>query len=139
MAVGVPEEILRFSVVRNPQSVPSDKLQDSVVPIVPSDVGEEHPYTFALLNMRRDNATRRAIIANAERLIAAPAFAANVKKLGRRCGSNGPSDPWEEWRNVATFHRAAFGADLPTRERAYLGMVDMDSLKIAIPPFGDYD
>lgn len=49
------------------------------------------------------------------------------------------TDVWSEWRNVAAFHRAAFGADLSMREVAYLGMMDVDSLKISIPPFGDYD
>jgi len=82
MALGsISEEIFRFSVVRNPEPVSSDKRRDTVVKIVPDDAGEEYKYFTVLLGMRRNNAPRRAIIATARRLMDAPEFAENLKNL----------------------------------------------------------
>jgi hypothetical protein len=82
MALGSsPEEIFRFSVVRNPQPVASDKLRHSVVRIVPDDPGRDYRYLNALLEVRRQNPTRRAIITNAQRLMANPEFKDQLDNL----------------------------------------------------------
>ncbi len=51
---------------------------------------------------------------------------------------NQPTDPWEEWKNVAEFHRAVFGDDMTARFHNYIDLIDPGSLTVTIPPFGDY-
>ena len=77
---GYPEEIFRFSVVRNPKILFSDKARDTVVKIVPDDAGEEYKYFTTLVRLR-SQAPRKAIIAEAVRLINAPEFGDALKNL----------------------------------------------------------
>lgn len=49
-----------------------------------------------------------------------------------------PTDVWEEWRNVADFHRTVFGEDVNRRIAHYMSLIDGGSLAISIPPFSDY-
>ncbi len=51
---------------------------------------------------------------------------------------NQPTDVWEEWTNVAEFHRAMFGDDANSRFANYIDLIDPGSLTVSIPPFGDY-
>lgn len=51
---------------------------------------------------------------------------------------NQPTDVWEEWKNVAAFHRTVFGDDVNQRIAQYMSLIDPGSLKVSIPPFGDY-
>jgi hypothetical protein len=51
---------------------------------------------------------------------------------------NQPTDVWEEWKNVAEFHRAMFGDDMNRRIAHYMSLIDLGSLTVSIPPFGDY-
>ena len=51
---------------------------------------------------------------------------------------NSPDDVWEEWRSVAHFHRAVFGDSLDRRIAHYMSLIDPGSLRVDIPPFGDY-
>jgi hypothetical protein len=74
------EEIFRFSVVRNPQTISSDKSRDTVVKIVTDDAGEEYKYFTELRTLRKDY-SRDKFIAEARRLINAPEFADSLKNL----------------------------------------------------------
>ena len=81
MGSSTPDELFRFSVVRNPRAVTDDQLQDRVVPIVPSIAREDYRYVAALSALRQRPASRREIIANAQRLQASPDFLANIDGL----------------------------------------------------------
>ena len=82
MALGSSsEEVFRFSIVRNPQTVPSDKLADTVVKIVPDDAGEQYKYLAALISIHDKKPARHAFIAQAERMMAAPEFLDSLKNL----------------------------------------------------------
>lgn len=82
MALGAgPEEVFRFSVVRNPQSVPPDKLRDSVVKIVPDDAGREYGFFKALRRLRDEGASRDTILAHAERMLGTAEFGERVRTL----------------------------------------------------------
>ncbi len=78
---GISEETFRFSVVRNSRSLSSEELRDSAVRIVPANVGDDHPYFNAMLELRHKNATRETILAAAERLLAAPDFVSKLERL----------------------------------------------------------
>ena len=67
-----PEEVFRFSVVRNPVDISSKKFQDTVVEIVREGDGA-YEYTKILIDLRQ-HATRKELIAEVERLINAPEF-----------------------------------------------------------------
>ncbi len=75
------EEIFRFSIVRNPQTIPTEQLGDAVLPLVTTDDDQAHPSARALINLRRDNGTRAAILAAAERVIREPRFMARLEQL----------------------------------------------------------
>ncbi|MET0736225.1 MAG: hypothetical protein ABWY55_11380 [Microbacterium sp.] len=49
-----------------------------------------------------------------------------------------PTDVWDEWKEVAEFHRAMFGDDHNRRIAHYMSLIDPGSLRVSIPPFGDY-
>ena len=51
---------------------------------------------------------------------------------------NQPNDVWEQWKAVAEFHRAVFGDDVNKRIAHYMSLIDPGSLRVTIPPFGDY-
>ncbi|MET0648647.1 MAG: hypothetical protein ABW208_18710 [Pyrinomonadaceae bacterium] len=51
---------------------------------------------------------------------------------------NQPTDVWEEWKNVAEFHRAMFGHNVNDRIKNYMSLIDQGSLTVSIPPFSDY-
>ncbi len=77
-----PEEIFRFSVVRNPVTISSDKARDTVVKIVPGDAGQEYKYFSALVTLRRD-APRETIIAEARRMIDTLEFINEIEGIKR--------------------------------------------------------
>lgn len=82
MALGTTsEEIFRFSIVRNPQTVPSDKIADTVVKIVPDDAGSQYKYLAALSSLHDKKPARHAFIAEAARLMAAPEYNSDLKNL----------------------------------------------------------
>ena len=51
---------------------------------------------------------------------------------------NQPTDLWDEWKGVSEFHRAMFGDDVNRRIAHYTKLIDIGSLTVSIPPFGDY-
>ncbi len=50
----------------------------------------------------------------------------------------GPADIWDDWREVAAFHRSIFGDVETTRHKAYRGLMNLKDLRVSIPPFGDF-
>jgi len=74
------EEVVRFSVDRNPDLIDSGRIQDTIVRIVPDDAGSEHRYLSAILALGND-ASRQTIIATAKRLVNSHEFEDGVKKL----------------------------------------------------------
>lgn len=75
------EDIFRFSVVRNPQTVPPERLRDTVVRIAPDDAGEQYKYLKQLAALRVKNPTRSAFVAQAAKLVATPEFAGELTSL----------------------------------------------------------
>ena len=77
-----PEEIFRFSVVRNPSVIPSKKVQDTVVNIISPLGNEDYFYTNTLVNLRRD-ASHDRIIEEVNLMINAPEFMDHLDSLQR--------------------------------------------------------
>lgn len=77
----MPDELFRFSVVRNPRAVPDDRLRERAVDIVPRGAREDYRYTTILRTLRQRPAPRSEIIANAQQLQASPDFLANLSSL----------------------------------------------------------
>jgi|SRR5215213_1397571 len=77
----MPEEIFRFSLVRNPQSVPPAQLGDSVLKVLPDKNREGFQFYKSLLALRQKNSPRSEIIAEGERMINDPKFIALLQTL----------------------------------------------------------
>ncbi len=75
------EEIFRFSVVRNPEAIPANKMQDRAVNIVPDGAGKQYKYFTALAALRKKGTPRNAILAQAQRMMDAPEFKDNLNNL----------------------------------------------------------
>lgn len=75
------EDIFRFAVLRNPQSVPSERLRDTVVKIVPDDADDRYRLFTELSAARKKDPTRRAFVALAARLLSQLDMAGQVAAL----------------------------------------------------------
>ena len=75
------KEILRFSIVRNPEPANDEALQDGVIRIVPDNAERNHPNYGSLLQLRRQGMPRRGIVAHAARTMSAPTFLKQLESL----------------------------------------------------------
>ncbi len=80
-SLSAPEEIFRFSIVRNPEPANDEVLQDGVICIVPGDAERNHPNYASLLQMRRQGMPRKGIVAHAARMMSAPTFLEQLESL----------------------------------------------------------
>ena len=71
---GTPEELFRFSIVRNPVSLTGEERIRRTLRVLDSQAAEQYPYYSALLKLRQQNVTRDVLIANANRLLSDAGF-----------------------------------------------------------------
>jgi len=76
-----PEEIFRFSVVRNPQPAGADARKDGVIQVVGSYAERTHQKYGTLLALVRQGTPRKGIIAHAQRMISEPSFPVQLENL----------------------------------------------------------
>ena len=80
-SLSAPEEVFRFSIVRNPEPASDEAIRDGVLRIVPTDAEENHPQYSALLQLRRQGMPRKGIVAHAAGVMAAPEYLGQFKSL----------------------------------------------------------
>lgn len=76
----VPEEVFRFSIVRNPQPAPRE-AQDRAIAIIPPGGEDSHPYFNALAGLRRNGSPRTDIVGRASQIVADPKYLAQLDGL----------------------------------------------------------
>lgn len=72
---GAPEEIFRFTIVRNPEPAAPEALEDGVIPVVADASERTHPYYTSLLQLARQRPSRDNIVAYAEKILAGDVLA----------------------------------------------------------------
>jgi hypothetical protein len=80
-SLSVPEEIFRFSIVRNPEPASPEALQEGVILILPADAEKTHPNYGAVLQLRRQGMPRKGIVAHAARMMSDPKFLEQLESL----------------------------------------------------------
>lgn len=81
-STSAPEEIFRFSIVRNPEAASPQALDERVIRILPPQAESTHPRYGEILGMRRDGMPREGLLAHASRAMSDPKFLAHLEGLG---------------------------------------------------------
>ncbi|MET0648648.1 MAG: hypothetical protein ABW208_18715 [Pyrinomonadaceae bacterium] len=71
-SLSAPEEIFRFSIVRNPEPASDEALQDSIIRILPHHAERTHQHYSSLLQLRRQGRPRTGIVDHAAKMMSAP-------------------------------------------------------------------